>query len=95
MSDMIYWIDEYDDQGSIYRGFSNGTGKEEVSRSDDKEVLTSPIDIALDPYGKQLYWTDAITSTIKITSLTTNVVGTIVSSEGGEPKSIALDPKRG
>ena len=94
-TDMIYWIDAYDDHANIYRSFPNGTQKEEIVTSDDKNVSATPLDIALDPYGKQLYWTDDISKNIKVTSLTTNVVGTLVSDELGNPTSIALDPKRG
>jgi DNA-binding beta-propeller fold protein YncE len=94
-TDMIYWIDAYDDEASIYRSFSNGTKMESVATSSHKETLTTPLDIALDPYGKQLYWTDDVSRNIKVTSLTSDEVGTLVSSENGEPKSIALDPKRG
>ena len=95
-TDMVYWIESYEGENRmIYRSFPNGTKLEEMPRSDDQEVLTSPLDIALDPYGKQLYWTDGISMTIKVTSLTTNVVGILVSDENTNPESIALDPKRG
>ena len=95
-TDMIYWIESYEnDNGKIYRSFPNGTKLEEMPTSDDEEVLTSPLDIALDPYGKQLYWTDDESKTIKVTSLTTNVVGILVNDENTNATSIALDPKRG
>lgn len=95
-TDMVYWIDVFDkERAFIYRSLPNGTDAEEIATSNHKEVLTSPRDIALDPYGKQLYWTDDISGSIIVTSLTTNVVGTLVSGENGHPKSIALDPKNG
>ena len=93
-TDMIYWIDVYGDHAYIYRSFSNGSSTENIATSSKKEV-TSPRDIALDPYGKQLYWTDDISGSIKVTSLTSNQVGTLVSGENGKPTSIAVDSKRG
>lgn len=94
-TDMIYWIESYDENRLIYRSFPNGTKLEKMPNSNDEEVLTSPLDIALDPYGKQLYWTDDVSKTIKVTGLTTNVVGILVDDENTNPGSIALDPKRG
>ena len=92
---MIYWIDASAEHSSIYRSFSNGTKKELIPTSSSKEELTHPLDIALDPYGKQLYWIDDMAKQIKVISLETNVAGTLVSGENGSPTSIALDPKRG
>ena len=95
-TDMVYWIESSDQLGRvIYRSFQNGTKLEKIPTSDDREVLTSPLDIALDPYGKQLYWIDDISKAIKVTSLTKNAVGILVSDENTNPLSISLDPKRG
>ena len=95
-TDMVYWIESFDQLGRvIYRSFQNGTKLEKMPTSDDREVLTSPLDIALDPYGKQLYWIDDISKAIKVTSLTKNAVGILVSDENANPLSISLDPKRG
>lgn len=93
-TDMIYWISVYEDFASVYRSFPNGSRTEKIPTSSDDD-LTSPLDIALDPYGKQLYWTDDISRSIKVTSLTSGVIGTLVNDEESTPKSIALDPKRG
>ena len=95
-TDIIYWIDENDAQASILKSFANGSNEEEVEHSESKEVLSTPSDIALDPYGKQLYWTDRSAKNIKVTSLVTGFTGVVVDEEDGNtPKSIALDPKRG
>ena len=94
-TDMIYWIETYDYQGMIYRSFPNGTKFERMKTTSDGFALPFPLDIALDPYGKQLYWTDDISKTIKVTSLATNTVDILVSDKNVNPTSIALDPKRG
>lgn len=93
-TDMIYWLSRDGYQRMIYRSFPNGTKLKEMKSSVDKE-RSFPLDIALDPYGKQLYWTDDISKTIKVTSLTTNTVDILVRDENVNPTSIALDPKRG
>ena len=97
-NDMVYWIDGLwtDDRwkGSIMKSFANGSKVDKIISS-DKEEFVSPLDIALDPYGKQLYWTDVVANSIKVTSLTTGVTGTVVEVAGSSPRSIALDPKRG
>ena len=101
-NDMVYWIDGlWTDKlkrkhwkGSIMKSFANGS-KVDKMISSDKEDFISALDIALDPYGKQLYWTDVVANSIKVTSLTTGVTGTVVEVAGSSPRSIALDPKRG
>ena len=94
ISDMVYWL-EYNEQTHIYRSYANGTHKERIPSSDDREVIASPIDIAIDPYGRQLYWTDHDSKRIKVTNLISFVIGTVVSEDNGNPSHIALDPKRG
>ena len=95
IEDMVYWIDEYGDQRSIHCSLANGSMSGIVVHGSDKDLLTSPIDMALDPYSRHLYWTDDVARNIKITSLTTRATGIIVDGRRSAPRSITLDPKRG
>lgn len=94
-TDVIYWIEVYHEHAYICTSLANGSDYRELQISDNKDFLTAPLDIALDPYGKQLYWTDDISKNIKVISLATGVIGTLVDGEHSNPVSIALDPKRG
>ena len=55
-----------------------------------------PFDLAVDPYGQQLYWTDAVSNSIKVYSLKnmTNL-GVVFREENVYPRSIVLYPEKG
>jgi low density lipoprotein receptor-related protein 5/6 len=86
----VYWIDAK--TNTIRRAFENG--------SDDTKVISAshiaPYDLAIDPYGQQLYWTDIIRDDINIFSLRTmKSLGVVMSKKNERPRSIVLYPEKG
>ena len=55
--------------------------------------LFQPVDIAIDPYSRHLYWSDSLHNVINVTRLDMQAVGVIV--DGQKPRSIALAPQKG
>ena len=59
-------------------------------------VTYYPYDIAVDPYGRLLYWTCAHTNSINVTRLDNrSAVGVVVRVDGEKPRNIALHPEKG
>ncbi|XP_069679259.1 low-density lipoprotein receptor-related protein 6 [Periplaneta americana] len=92
VSQYIYWIDGR--AQSIKRSYDNGThtGPAFVPASS----IHFPYDMALDPYGRVLYWTCANTNAINVTRLDNgSAVGVVVKVEGEKPRNIVLHPEKG
>jgi low density lipoprotein receptor-related protein 5/6 len=52
--------------------------------------------MAVDPYGRLLYWTCANTNAINVTRLDNgSAVGVVVKVDGEKPRNIALHPEKG
>ncbi|KDR08547.1 Low-density lipoprotein receptor-related protein 6 [Zootermopsis nevadensis] len=92
VSRFIYWIDGR--AQSIKRAYDNGThaGPAFVPSSSTH----FPFDMAVDPYGRLLYWTCANTNAINVTRLDNgSAVGVVVKVDGEKPRNIALHPEKG
>lgn len=52
--------------------------------------------MAVDPYGRLLYWTCANTNAVNVTRLDNgSAVGVVVKVDGEKPRNIALHPEKG
>lgn len=90
-TNMIYWIDDHRPQ-RIMGAHLNGTRTTQLLISRHLR----PYDIAVDPYGGQLYFTDTATNKIYVYSLRKNkTIGAIVSGAIKKPRSIVLYPEKG
>ena len=89
-SRLVYWIDGT--TNTIRCAFQNGTNMM-IIKLDTGAV---PFDLAVDPYGQQLYWTDAVSNSIKVYSLKnmTNL-GVVFREENVYPRSFVLYPEKG
>ena len=89
-SRLVYWIDGT--TNTIRCAFQNGTNMM-IIKLDAGAV---PFDLAVDPYGQQLYWTDAVSNSIKVYSLKnmTNL-GVVFREENVYPRSFVLYPEKG
>ena len=89
-SHLVYWIDGT--TNTIRCAFQNGTNMM-IIKLDTGAV---PFDLAVDPYGQQLYWTDAVSNSIKVYSLKnmTNS-GVVFREENVYPRSFVLYPEKG
>ena len=87
----VYWIDAK--TNAIRRAFENGSGDSKVIH--DPNI--APFDLAIDPYGQQMYWTDTVRNDINVFSLRKmKSLGVVVMSKKGEiPRSIVLFPEKG
>ena len=66
--------------------------------SKEKPPARNPYDIAIDPFGRYLYWTDDKENVINVTSLVGNkfpTVGTFISGKDQKPRKLALDSVNG
>lgn len=51
--------------------------------------------MALDPYGRRLYWTDAETNVINVTRLDGTPIGVVVEGQQRHPRLITLFAEKG
>ena len=87
-SDLVFWIDGK----KIRCAFQNGTNARTIKLDAD----ASPFDLAIDSYGRQLYWTDSASNSINVYSLRNNTsVGVVFKEEHVYPRSIVLCPEKG
>ncbi|KAK3726510.1 hypothetical protein QZH41_014244, partial [Actinostola sp. cb2023] len=89
-TEYVYWIDAK--KNTIRRSFENG--------SRDSIVISgpniAPFDLAIDPYGGQMYWTDSDRNDINVFSLKRmRSLGVVNSKENERPRSIVLYPEEG
>ena len=54
-----------------------------------------PYDMALEPFTRNIYWTDATRNIINVTRVDGSSVGVVINSEHQKPRSIALHPYKG
>jgi len=89
-TEFIYWIDR--NTNTIRRAYENG--------SRDMIVISglkmAPFDLAIDPYGQQLYWTDAGRNDINVFSLKKmKDLGVVHLAKDEKPRFIVLYPEKG
>ena len=90
VDDIVYWIDGA--TNTIRGAFQNGTNVTVVISGTGVE----PFDLAIDSYGRQLFWTDRARNTINVYSLKRKEsIGVVVERKGEFPRSIVLYPERG
>nr|CAD7429275.1 unnamed protein product [Timema monikensis] len=91
VSQFLYWVDGR--AQSIKRVYDNGTHAGPLVPGGNHH----PYDLAVDPYGRFLYWTCAIADTINVTRLDNgSSVGVVFAkAEGEKPRNIALHPEKG
>lgn len=87
----VYWIDAK--TNTIRRAFENGSGDSKVIN----DPSIAPHDLAIDPYGQQMYWTDSVRDDINVFSLRkmTSLGVVVLSKKGEKPRSIVLFPEKG
>lgn len=56
-----------------------------------------PYDLALDPFSRHLYWTDALNNVINVTRMDAphESIGIVMKGSHQKPRSIALAPEKG
>nr|CAB3263508.1 LRP5/6 low-density lipoprotein receptor-related protein 6 [Phallusia mammillata] len=98
----VYWLDYK--LAQIWSSRPNGTDRRILL--DGNRTGHKPYDIAVDPYSRAMYWTDAANNTINLIKLNGTVVGTVLtgpikpgvsgrSSFEAMPRKLAVDPMRG
>ena len=89
-SHLVYWIDGT--TNTIRCAFQNGTNMMVIKLN----ARAAPYDLAIDPYGRQLYWTDTASNSIKVYSLKNKTnLGVVFREENVHPRSIVLYPEKG
>ena len=89
-SHLVFWIDGT--SNTIRCAFQNGTDMKIIKLDAD----AVPYDLALDPYGQQLYWTDTASNSIKVYSLKNKTnLGAVFWEKNVYPRSIVLHPEKG
>ena len=89
-SQLVFWIDGHTNQ--IKCAQQNGTGVHTLKISKN----ASPFDLAIDPYGQLLYWTDSVFNSINVYSLRNKTnVGAVFRKDYVYPRSIVLYPEIG
>ena len=89
-SHLVFWIDGT--TNTIRCAFQNGT----IVKIIELESDAVPYDLAIDPYGQQLYWTDAASNSIKVYSLRNKKnLGVVYQEKNVYPRSIVLYPEKG
>lgn len=94
---LIYWVDFGSKRrarhaASIRRAFENGTLHDRILHGSNHR----PYDIAVDPFSRLLFWSCEQTNRINVTRIMDDpdeaVVGSILSGNEDQPRSIALLP---
>lgn len=89
-SHLVFWIDGT--TKTIRCAFQNGTNSK-IIKLDAGAV---PYDLAIDPYGQQLFWTDTASNSIKVYSLKNKTnLGVVFRENNFYPRSIVLHPEKG
>ncbi|XP_068671649.1 low-density lipoprotein receptor-related protein 6-like [Montipora foliosa] len=90
-SHLVFWIDGGTTK-SIKCAYQNGTNVKTLKINSG----ASPFDLAIDPYGQQLYWTDSVFNSINVYSLRNKTnMGAIFKKDDVYPRSIVLYPEKG
>ena len=89
-SQLVFWIDGQTKQIMCAR--QNGTGVQTLKLNKN----ASPFDLAIDPYGQLLYWTDSVSNSINVYSLRNKTnVGAVFKRDYVYPRYIVLYPEIG
>ena len=89
-SEFVYWVDMK--TNSIQRAYEDGSGYSVVISEDG----VTPFDLAIDPYGEQIYWTDSSRNDINVFSLKKmKPLGVVTSRKDERPRFIVLYPEKG
>ena len=89
-SHLVFWIDGT--TKTIKCAFQNGTNVKTIQL----DTGAVPYDLAVDPYGQQLYWTDSASNSIKVYSLKNKTnLGVVFREKNIYPRSIVLHPEKG
>ena len=89
-SHLVFWIDGT--SKTIKFAFQNGTNVKTIQL----DTGAVPHDLAVDPYGQQLYWTDSASNSIKVYSLKNKTnLGVVFREKNIYPRSIVLHPEKG
>ena len=89
-SHLVYWIDGT--TNTIRCAFQNGTNMTIIKLN----AGAASYDLAIDPYGRQLYWMDTASNSIKVYSLKNKTnLGVVFREENVRPRSIVLYPEKG
>ena len=89
-SQLVFWIDG--DTNQIMCARQNGSSVQTLKISKN----ASPFDLAIDPYGQLLYWTDSVSNSINVYSLRNKTnVGAVFKRDYIYPRSIVLYPEIG
>ena len=89
-SHLVFWIDGT--TKTIKCAFQNGTNVKTIQL----DTGAVPYDLAVDPYGQQLYWTDIVSNSIKVYSLKNKAnLGVVFREKNIYPRSIVLHPEKG
>ena len=89
-SHLVFWIDGT--TNTIRCAFQNGTGMKVIKLNEG----AVPYDLAVDPYGQQLYWTDTASNSVKVYSLKNkSILGVVFREKNVYPRSIVLHPEEG
>ena len=89
-SHLVFWIDGT--TNTIRCAFQNGSGMKIIKLNEG----AVPYDLAVDPYGQQLYWTDTASNSVKVYSLKNkSILGVVFREKNVYPRSIVLHPEEG
>lgn len=92
VSNFVYWVDGK--ARTIRRSHDNGTGSSVVVGNPGEAL--HPHSLALDPYGRQLFWTCALGNVINATSLDDGrPLGVVLGGKDERPRLLALHPHQG
>lgn len=61
----------------------------------NEDAVYKPYDMAIDPYARVMYWTDAKRNVINVTKLDGTPLGVVIQEEKEKPRSIVLNPLKG
>ncbi|XP_071498009.1 low-density lipoprotein receptor-related protein 6-like [Diadema antillarum] len=89
----VYWIDR--PSNDIKRAYDNGVAPLPFITNPRGPSSFEPMDMAIDPYSRLLFWTCANQSTINVTRLDGTKVGVVISDRLQKPRLLALMPEKG
>ena len=89
-SNLVFWIDGA--YKTIRCAFQNGTNAKTIKL----DPGASPYDLAIDPYGQQMFWTDSASDSIKVYSLENDKnQGAVFWKKNVSPRSIVFYLRKG
>ena len=91
VEDRVYWTDVTSYRSTISRSFLNGSMQEVVFHQN----VQIPDGLAVDPVGRNLYWTDTGTNKLEVSKLDGSYRKALITSYLDEPRDIILDVSQG